>query len=75
MIGTYANAEVSSSVSAADFVQIKNPDLRTRKNADNTNPAQGEYVNYFVTLTNKGYYAASGVVMTDNLPLGLCYQT
>ncbi|WP_211657650.1 Ig-like domain-containing protein [Parapedobacter composti] len=48
-------------------------DLAVVKTVDNTNPYVGDNVVFTITVTNNGPGAATGVVVTDELPTGYTY--
>lgn len=73
MVGTFSNPLAEGSVDADVDVLIQNADLYVRKTTDNTTPLPGEQVNYIVTVSNEGQHDADNVVISDVLPVGLCY--
>jgi len=52
---------------------VQTADISIIKTADNAIPNIGGTVNYTITVTNNGPNAATGVVITDNLPSGVTY--
>ncbi|HIK27318.1 MAG TPA: DUF11 domain-containing protein, partial [Oscillatoriaceae cyanobacterium M7585_C2015_266] len=48
-------------------------DLSVNKTVDNPNPTVGQNIQYTITLTNNGPSAATGISLTDQLPLGLTF--
>lgn len=54
---------------------LSGADLEIVKTANNTTPKIGEVVSYTLVVTNKGPEAATGVVVTDELPIGLANPT
>ncbi len=48
-------------------------DLQVTKEVDNPTPKEGETVTYTVTVTNNGPDDATGVSLTDVLPVGVTY--
>ncbi|NLP57874.1 Ig-like domain-containing protein, partial [Lutibacter sp. B1] len=48
-------------------------DLVTTKTVSNPIPNEGEIVTYILTVANNGPSTATGVSLTDNLPVGLTY--
>jgi uncharacterized repeat protein (TIGR01451 family)/gliding motility-associated-like protein len=55
------------------IVPVNVVDLVTTKTVDKSNPNQGDVVQYTITVVNNGPSTASGVNVTDNLPVGLAY--
>lgn len=55
------------------IVPVKIVDLVTTKTVDKSNPNQGDVVQYTITVVNNGPSTATGVNLTDNLPVGLAY--
>jgi len=60
---------VNDSVSVDLVVQLV--DVAISKVVDNTTPNPGDTVTYTVTIANSGPDGATGVVVTDNLPVGV----
>ena len=50
-----------------------NPDVRVGKTSSATTAGLGDTFTYTLTATNGGAVAATGVVLTDNLPYGVAY--
>ncbi len=50
-------------------------DLAVVKTADNIAPNEGDTVNFTITVTNNGPDDATGVTVTDLLPVGLTYSS
>ncbi|WP_407430784.1 hypothetical protein [Methanobrevibacter sp.] len=65
-----ANNKASKSINVA-----KAADLKISKSVNNTSPAFGSLVKWTLTVTNLGPDAASGVKVSDVLPVGLVYQS
>ncbi|MBC7084657.1 MAG: DUF11 domain-containing protein, partial [Firmicutes bacterium] len=60
-------------VQASDSVTVIVPDLAISKTDGRTLVTPGEMLTYTVTITNQGGRAATGVVVTDTLPLHTTY--
>src|SRR5204862_245665 len=58
---------------ATAIVTAQLADLGLTKSVDVSNPVSGGTVNFTVTLTNNGPDGATGVKITDLLPLGLAF--
>jgi uncharacterized repeat protein (TIGR01451 family) len=69
----YQNEVSEWIVYTEDPVIVANPDLWIQKEADQTKPLPWEVVNYTLTLSNEWPHFASGVVLSDLLPVGMCY--
>lgn len=54
---------------------LADADVELTKSVDPTNPAPGENIVYTLTATNNGPGDATGVVVTDDLPMGVTYQS
>ncbi|MFD1295009.1 DUF11 domain-containing protein, partial [Lutibacter holmesii] len=52
---------------------ISASDLVTTKVVDNAIPNEGDTVTYTITVLNNGPSVATGVSLTDNLPIGVTY--
>ncbi len=65
-----ANNKASKTINVA-----KAADLKISKSVNNTSPAFGSLVRWTLTVTNLGPDAASGVRVSDVLPVGLIYQS
>ncbi|WP_296887260.1 hypothetical protein [uncultured Methanobrevibacter sp.] len=65
-----ANNKASKTINVA-----KAADLKISKSVNNTSPAFGSLVRWTLTVTNLGSDAASGVRVSDVLPVGLIYQS
>lgn len=49
------------------------PDLGIVKTVDNSNPIEGEEIEFTVSVTNPGEFTATGIQVTDQLPSGITY--
>ncbi len=58
-----------------DMLQVGNVDLAVTKSVTPAVPAEGDIVTYTIGLTNNGPDSATGVVLTDTLPVDLTYST
>lgn len=56
-------------------VNVQSADLQVAKAVDNPNPAEGEWVTFTITVTNRGPSDASAVTISDLLPTTLTYQS
>jgi uncharacterized repeat protein (TIGR01451 family) len=73
-IGSYqVGANPPESVNASGTVRVENPDLWIRKIVDRTDPLPGQAINYTLTVSNEAGHSAPGVVITDTLPISICY--
>ncbi len=86
--GTAGNAQINTATAHADenltdvsdsatFTPIPNPDpasLNIEKGVNNSIPLSGENIVYGMIITNVGQQVATGVVITDILPLGVSYD-
>jgi uncharacterized repeat protein (TIGR01451 family) len=50
------------------------PDLQVSKTADRSTVQPGDWMTYTIIISNAGYQAATGVVFTDVLPLGVTFE-
>ena len=50
------------------------PDLRVSKLADRDTVRVGDWMTYTIVISNAGYQAATGIVFTDVLPLGMTFE-
>ncbi|MCF8267844.1 MAG: choice-of-anchor A family protein [Ignavibacteriales bacterium] len=57
------------------FNWVPDIDLGIQKIADVTNPVDGDIVNFTITVTNPSAYNATGVLVSDILPLGMVFQS
>ncbi len=64
---------VSGNNSASTTINVQGADLGLTLSVDRPTATIGETVHYTVTLTNLGPYAATGVVVRDQIPSGLTY--
>ncbi|MFD1294658.1 gliding motility-associated C-terminal domain-containing protein, partial [Lutibacter holmesii] len=62
-------------VDASASVTVSSADLVTTKVVDNATPNEGDTVTYTITVLNNGPSAATGVSLTDNLPIGVTYAS
>ncbi len=49
------------------------PILTLTKAVDNTDPAQGQRINYIIGITNKGLVTATNALISDTLPLSITF--
>lgn len=56
-------------------VNVQSADLQVAKAVDNSNPAEGDWVTFTITVTNRGPNNASAITITDPLPTDLTYQS
>lgn len=66
---------VSGNNNSSVNVVIAGTDLGITKTANNTSPNEGQTVVFTITVTNHGPQNASSVAVTDNLPIGLTYNS
>ncbi|HYN30910.1 MAG TPA: hypothetical protein VES95_13735 [Dermatophilaceae bacterium] len=62
----------TTAVSASDTETVSVEDVRARKSASPTEFRAGAVVRYTVTVDTSEYVSASGVVVTDTIPNGVC---
>ncbi len=62
-------------VTAVDVDALTGSDLAVTKIVDNSIPDVGEDVTFTVTVAHQAGEPATGVVVTDDLPVGLSYQS
>ena len=71
-------AEVDPTTANDDLVSSFNVisnDLVTALTVDKANPNEGDAIAYTLTITNNGPSNATGVSITDNLPIGVTYTS
>ncbi|MEA3239757.1 MAG: lamin tail domain-containing protein, partial [Candidatus Bipolaricaulota bacterium] len=52
---------------------VQSADLVVEKTVDNPTPSEGDTIVYTITLTNDGPSDASGITLSDTLPVGVTY--
>jgi uncharacterized repeat protein (TIGR01451 family) len=70
---TPGNSIATEDDQASAVVTPNATDLSLTKTVDNAAPALGDNVTFTVTVTNNGPLAASGVLVSDQLPAGLTF--
>jgi len=73
-IGHFENDSGAFDIFDNDDVLVANPDLWIRKQPHVTDPVAGQNVNYTLTISNEGPHSAPNVVVSDVLPIGMCYN-
>ncbi len=66
---------VSGNNNSSVNVVIAGTDLGITKTANDTSPNEGQTVVFTITVRNNGPQNASSVAVTDNLPIGLTYNS
>jgi len=62
--------------SSSDLTQVvEGADLGVSKTVSSALPSEGDLITYTLTLRNNGPSLASGVVLTDTLPVGLTFKS
>ncbi|UPZ17966.1 PKD domain-containing protein [Flavobacterium humidisoli] len=56
-----------------ESIIVTSSDLVTEKTVSKSNPSEGETINYSIRVTNNGPSDATGVRLTDILPIGVTY--
>ncbi len=72
---TYSGCTYSGSIDPPVPCSVLRADLQVVKTADKTEVLNGETVVYTVIVTNNGPDPANNVVIKDNLPAGVTYQS
>lgn len=67
-----SNTSNNSAAEATTVIPIA--DLSIAKSVDNVTPSEGFTLTYIITATNIGPQNATGVVVSDTLPVGLTYS-
>ncbi|WP_334056460.1 isopeptide-forming domain-containing fimbrial protein [Polaribacter sp. P097] len=70
--GAEVDPTITNDNLVSSFNVISN-DLVTSLTVDKTNPNEGDAIVYTLTITNNGPSNATGVTITDNLPVGVTY--
>ncbi|MBI9040706.1 PKD-like domain-containing protein, partial [Lutibacter sp.] len=71
--GNYTSGEIDQDNATILEVPISN--LVTTKTVDRSNPNLGDMITYVITVVNNGPSNATGVSLTDILPIGINYST
>ncbi|MDG1398039.1 MAG: hypothetical protein P8P88_06595, partial [Polaribacter sp.] len=56
-----------------ETIRVTSVDLVTVKSVDNSDPSEGDFIVYTITVTNNGIDEATNVTLVDNLPAGVTY--
>lgn len=82
---TFYNTAIFTGADQADPVTMNNSDLATVvalstdlevfKTVDNASPAEGDTINYRVTVVNNGPTNATNVIISDAMPSGVSYDS
>ena len=68
--------DLNTTPDAFESITVFSPDIEVTKSVDETNPAQGQLIQYTIEAANVGIgaTAATGLQITDLLPTGLTYN-
>ncbi|MEM7343856.1 MAG: DUF11 domain-containing protein, partial [Chloroflexota bacterium] len=65
----------SGNNSGSVSLTVKSPDLAMTKSVDNSTPNETDKIRYTITVNNIGTGNATGIIITDDLPGGLTYES